>query len=392
MARKGATMQALLQLSQGVQQMGGAYRQNRLDEQKKLEAQKRMELAGNADLRAAEAAKIQQAQEGRAKTQFEQGQAKEQELQKLQSGLKMYDQLEAMKSTPGVRDLKAIKSQRQKMSASGFEPRDAAFKARILAEMNTLQGKPTTSEDILQGQKMSQLGIDKTESQIATEKARQGLLGAQTSQKKRETELLGMPKTQNIKWETKDVGGKLVQVGSDGSVRDLGVSTLKPMDAKTRENYQGNLLKLKLARKQIQDVKDAAKKLEGFEKGVIAGRFPTEAGEAFDAAVDPLRVTLRSMTRTPGEGSMSDRETALALAPTPTRKKWNEAVTGQQITQIENMIDLLESGYQARLNSDQKSVGNINQTAQGEDAEALNWAQSNPDDPRAKQILQRLGR
>lgn len=122
-------------------------------------------------------------------------------------------------------------------------------------------------------------------------------------------------------------------------------SVEKPLSAVQVQNVQSKIQHIQVARAQMENVKTA---FEGIKGGLSAGPggqlMPTENGQKFDAAVDGLKNTIRALTRTPGEGSMSDWEGKVAQAQLPSRGKY-ESVTQQQIDQLDQMIAILDSGY-----------------------------------------------
>lgn len=78
------------------------------------------------------------------------------------------------------------------------------------------------------------------------------------------------------------------------------------------------------------------------------GKTPSEGGRKFDAAVNQMRSTLTALTRVPGVGAMSDYETKLDQAKFPTRDDY-ESVTEQQIADLDNMLNAIETGYRDLL-------------------------------------------
>lgn len=74
------------------------------------------------------------------------------------------------------------------------------------------------------------------------------------------------------------------------------------------------------------------------------GKIPTEGGRKFDAAVNQMRSTLTALTRVPGVGAMSDYETKLDQSKFPTRNDY-ESVTEQQLGDLDNMLNAIETGY-----------------------------------------------
>lgn len=100
-----------------------------------------------------------------------------------------------------------------------------------------------------------------------------------------------------------------------------------------------------LIRKQLENIKAAFGGIKNsYSAGPGGGYMPTEGGASFDASVAGLAPIFRQLTRTPGEGAMSDYESRLAEASLPSRSNY-ESVTAQQIQQIEDMVNQLESGY-----------------------------------------------
>lgn len=92
---------------------------------------------------------------------------------------------------------------------------------------------------------------------------------------------------------------------------------------------------------------DGTRKPDGIQNsysaGLGAGYLPTEGGRGFDAAVDGLRPFLRQLSRTPGEGAMSDYETRQAEALLPSRND-HESVTKQKIQQLRDIAKQIRAG------------------------------------------------
>ncbi len=148
--------------------------------------------------------------------------------------------------------------------------------------------------------------------------------------------------------------GTSAQVGPDGKIDVLSkrdnTGVLSQKDATTAKM---KLNTVQLARQQLMAIKNAFKSIKGTASaGAFGqGRIPTPSGRAFDAAVDQMRSTLTALTRVPGVGAMSDYETRLDQAKFPDRKNF-EQVTEQQIKGIEDMLALIESGYQGLLSGE----------------------------------------
>jgi len=107
---------------------------------------------------------------------------------------------------------------------------------------------------------------------------------------------------------------------------------------------------VQLARQQLNNIRQRFEAIKGtLSAGPFGqGKVPSKAGRAFDRAVDQMRSTLTSLTRVPGVGAMSDYETRLDQAKFPTRNEY-EAVTEQQINDLDDMLNAIERGYQDLL-------------------------------------------
>lgn len=117
---------------------------------------------------------------------------------------------------------------------------------------------------------------------------------------------------------------------------------LSPRDATTARN---KLTMIQLARQQVALARQKFQPLKGtFSAGPLGAYMPTQAGQAFDAAVDVMRGTIGGITRVPGVGSMSDYEGRLDQAKMPARGKY-EATTEQQLDSLDTMLNYLEQGY-----------------------------------------------
>jgi hypothetical protein len=116
---------------------------------------------------------------------------------------------------------------------------------------------------------------------------------------------------------------------------------------------------VKLARQQLNRVKEAfAQGRSGAGPNAFGpgqGMLPTKAGKLFDARINQMRSTLTALTRVPGVGAMSDYETKLDQAKFPERNTW-ETVTEDQITGLEDMLSLIETGYTDLMNGGNQSA------------------------------------
>lgn len=148
--------------------------------------------------------------------------------------------------------------------------------------------------------------------------------------------------------------GTVAQRGSDGQINVIS----KP-DPQTRlsatQLRQANAAKQKLI--DLQSVKNqlalVRQKFAPLQGSLSAGGFgqgmlPTVTGKQFDGAVSLLSQFIRKMTRTPGEGSMSDWEGKLALLANPNRGDY-EAVTADKLDQLDALVNQIEQGYSALL-------------------------------------------
>jgi hypothetical protein len=123
----------------------------------------------------------------------------------------------------------------------------------------------------------------------------------------------------------------------------------KPLSPATLTNIKGKLVTIDLIKGQLEKVKVAWEKAKKGLTGPLGQYVPSRAGEAFDAAIAALQPTLRQISRTPGEGSMSDYESKLANAQLPARGKWFKSTTQAQIDQLDDLIASIESGYRGML-------------------------------------------
>ncbi len=112
---------------------------------------------------------------------------------------------------------------------------------------------------------------------------------------------------------------------------------------------QEKLKTVALVRAQLNRARAAFADIEGtFSAGPGGQYLPTEAGQKFDAISNGLQQTIRQLTRTPGEGAMSDYESRLAQAIIPTRGSF-EGMTAAKLDELDQIISDIESGYKAML-------------------------------------------
>lgn len=115
-----------------------------------------------------------------------------------------------------------------------------------------------------------------------------------------------------------------------------------------------------ILRKQLENLKAARDKLGTMDYGVVAGRQAvTDSARAYDGALAALQSTVRQLTRTPGEGSMSDYESRIAQAQLPGRVDPAQVID-QKITQLEDLANVIEQGYSSILS---KAKGGRQQAA-----------------------------
>lgn len=151
------------------------------------------------------------------------------------------------------------------------------------------------------------------------------------------------------KWQVVQTDEGIFQLNPvTGEKRATGLKPPAKLNAKARENALNKKNTLSLARQQIADIKAKFKQLGPGLGPLGSAGVPTEANKQFDAAVDAFRQTARQLTRTPGEGAMSDFETRLAQAQLPGRNEFR-SVTEQKIAQMEDLVNLLDTGYSDML-------------------------------------------
>lgn len=120
------------------------------------------------------------------------------------------------------------------------------------------------------------------------------------------------------------------------------------------------LIDLTAIENQLQKVEATFEPLRGSMSAgpYIGGFIPSESGKRFDGAVSLLQGMVRKLTRTPGEGAMSDYETKLAQLANPSRSEY-ESVTQDQIQQLRDLIATTRQGYEALLQDAGGSAENI---------------------------------
>ena len=150
---------------------------------------------------------------------------------------------------------------------------------------------------------------------------------------------------------------RLVQFGNQGGQRTPEGVAPAPSASDSRSSAtalrQVNAAKAKLI--DLQSVKAqlalVQQKFAPLQNSASAGPFgqgylPTEDGRRYDAAVSLLQQQVRKLTRTPGEGSMSDWEGKLDMLANPGRNDY-ESVTQDKIDQLNSLVSQIEQGYTA---------------------------------------------
>lgn len=134
---------------------------------------------------------------------------------------------------------------------------------------------------------------------------------------------------------------------------------------KLANTAKAKLVDLKAMEDQLGKVEKAFKPLKGsFSAGPGGGYLPTVEGKQFDAAVALLKGMARKLTRTPGEGAMSDYESKLAELANPSRSEY-EDVTADQIQQLRALVQTTREGYEALLQDAGGNTSNLPGTKSG---------------------------
>lgn len=123
-------------------------------------------------------------------------------------------------------------------------------------------------------------------------------------------------------------------------------ATLSSADKKNIGGIRQSLGVLDAIEAQLNSAEEAWKPLRGsFAAGVGGSYVPTEAGKKFDANIAQFGPLIRSLTRVPGEGATSDRETAALERGLPSRGDY-ESTTDEK---LKNYRTLLKEMREARL-------------------------------------------
>jgi hypothetical protein len=154
------------------------------------------------------------------------------------------------------------------------------------------------------------------------------------------------------------------------------------LTAKQADNARNKLQTVRVLRKQIENLKKARDGLGAMSEGIVAGRNPlSEAGSNYDAALAALQTTVRQLTRTPGEGAMSDYESRMAQAQLPLRADFPSSID-QKIAQLEDLANVVESGYSGLL-GDESAPAAQSRTGpkQGDVEDGFTFKGGDPADP-----------
>lgn len=147
--------------------------------------------------------------------------------------------------------------------------------------------------------------------------------------------------------------GTVAQVGPKGKIEIISKPPDQQFTPKDLSAARAKLNQIRIAKNQLNVLKTKYAALKDtFSSGIGGAWVPSEAGKAADAAVNSMRDTITSLTRTPGIGSMSDFETRLAQLKFPDRGQY-ESVSQQQIQSLEQLINDLDSGYREILSGTQ---------------------------------------
>lgn len=164
--------------------------------------------------------------------------------------------------------------------------------------------------------------------------------------------------------------GELVNVKTPPAAVQVG----SRLTGRQRENATNKLTLLRQIDAQMARVEAAAEGLDdngwtGPIGGLVPGNWDAESN-VFDKAVNGLTALIRNLTRTPGEGSMSDYESRLAAAIPPSRRDKPEG-RDEAMATLRSLVDEARAGYEELLAppeeaaSDGVAVGAIARDRQG---------------------------
>ena len=134
---------------------------------------------------------------------------------------------------------------------------------------------------------------------------------------------------------------------------------------RTLDNARSKMQAISAIRQQLAKAKEIfnTKLKNSMSAGAFGqGKIPSQAGNEFDKSIAMIQPLIRQLTRTPGEGAMSDYESKLAAAIMPSRGDY-EATTSQQFQDVEDLISNLEYGYTGILSdANTKKADNADST------------------------------
>ena len=132
--------------------------------------------------------------------------------------------------------------------------------------------------------------------------------------------------------------------------------------------------------------------MSGTETGPFAGLIPavTASQQIAQGAVAVMAPVLKQMFRSSGEGTFTDKDQEMLLAMVPTRKDL-PAAREAKISAIDAVVRAKLGKGESAKSQEQSAESSGPKTVTTQDELALQWAQSNAGDPRAAQILKKLG-
>lgn len=123
------------------------------------------------------------------------------------------------------------------------------------------------------------------------------------------------------------------------------------MTKQQRGNINMKLRTLPNVERQLAEVERLGSTLNDMNSGLVGGRVPgslNASANAYDKAVANLRTQIRQLTRTPGEGSISDWEGQLNELTLPGRTDTPEG-RAQAIKDMRALVQGIRSGYQEMI-------------------------------------------
>lgn len=156
--------------------------------------------------------------------------------------------------------------------------------------------------------------------------------------------------------EVQDMGLQpgVYQRGPNGEIKPVSGQTGGGLSRQQMGAAQQKLKSLGAIEGQLNRVLSAEKSLQsGGFSGPVMGRIPGSGSldsesAAYDKAVAQLAPLIRQLTRTPGEGSMSDYESRLASLALPARSD-NPAARAEAYAGLRELIANIKAGYQELL-------------------------------------------